>query len=168
MVVDGGRGQLHIAQEVLEELDIQGVALAAIAKDRRRENAAMVRERIRARLEDRLEDHEQIEERGFDSVWLPGRKSGIAVKGAASPLAILARLRDEAHRFAVGYHRSRRTKQTIRSELTDIRGVGPKTVRKLFDGFGSVAALKRASADEIVKKARISRATAERIVEKLK
>lgn len=167
MVVDGGRGQLRMAMEVMQDLGVEDVALAAIAKDRKRERAARVRHRVRAKLSGKEEADPADEEQGYDSVWLPGKKSGIAVRGAASPLALISHLRDEAHRFAVRYHRKLRSGATIRSELTQIHGVGPATTRKLLDAFGSVRGVREATADEIALKAHVGRALAERIREHL-
>jgi excinuclease ABC subunit C len=61
----------------------------------------------------------------------------------------LQRIRDEAHRFAIAYHRSLRAKQTIQTELTDIKGIGPKTAKKLLLTFGSAAKVRAASQDEL-------------------
>jgi excinuclease ABC subunit C len=166
MVVDGGRGQLRMAVEVLEELGIEDVALAAIAKDRRRLAAARARGRVRARLAGGS-DRDEPEDRPADSVWLPGRKNGIAVKGPASPLALLSRVRDEAHRFAVSYHRKLRSKRMVESELTRIRGVGPVTAGKLLRAFGSVDGVRGASAEQIAERASVPASTARRVAEHL-
>jgi excinuclease ABC subunit C len=64
-------------------------------------------------------------------------------------LHLVQQIRDEAHRFAVTFHRTRRAARTLTSELTAIRGVGPKTVTKLLTHFGSLAAVRSASDDEL-------------------
>lgn len=67
----------------------------------------------------------------------------------SAALQLIQQIRDEAHRFAVSRHRRRRAKRTIRTELTDLAGIGPKTARKLLRAFGSVAGVRRASEDEL-------------------
>ena len=73
------------------------------------------------------------------------------------------RLRDEAHRFAVAYHRLLRSKALTRSVLEEIPGVGPKKRRKMLKAFGSLKALKKAGADEIARRSGVDAATARRV-----
>jgi excinuclease ABC subunit C len=156
LLVDGGKGQLGIAREVVRELNIEGVSLAAIAKDRRRERAAEARRKVKERLGETVKQ----EERTYDTVYTPGSMTGIAVRGPTSPLTLLVALRDEAHRFAVTYHRKLRSKKTIKTALTDVPGVGPATARKLLKAFGSVARIRTASADQLVEAGASRRAAA--------
>jgi len=99
---------------------------------------------------------------GHDTVYLPGRVTGIPVRGA-SPFSLLLRLRDEAHRFAVSYHRKVRSRESLSTALPRIPGVGPATARKLLAAFGSVAGIRAATEDEIVS-AGVPRPLAARII----
>jgi excinuclease ABC subunit C len=151
LVVDGGKGQLGIAREVIRELGVEGVALAAIAKDRHRQEAAEVRRRVKERIATEAGDRVRDDpERTFDTVYLPGRTTGIPVRGPASPLTLLVKLRDEAHRFAVGYHRKLRSRTSLGSRLTDIPHVGPVTAKKLVKALGSLKRIRAASEQELV------------------
>jgi len=144
LVVDGGKGQLGIAREVIRELGIEGVALAAIAKDRRRREAAEVRRRVKERIASEAGDRVKDEpEKTYDTIYLPGRATGLPVRGPTSPLTLIVKLRDEAHRFAVSYHRKVRSKQSLGSRLTDIPHVGPATARRLLRAMGSLRPLGR-------------------------
>ncbi len=162
LVVDGGKGQLGIAREVVRELGVEGVALASIAKDRRRQEAAEARRRVKERLAaeggDRVREQEQ--ERTYDTVYLPGRATGLPVRGPTSPLTLIVKLRDEAHRFAVGYHRKVRSKASLGSRLTDIPHVGPATARRLLKALGSLASIRRASEEQLVEAGASRRAAA--------
>ena len=147
LVVDGGKGQLGIAREVIRELGVEGVALASIAKDRRRQEAAEARRRVRERLGDRVREEP---ERSYDTVYLTGRTTGLPVRGPTSPLTLLVKLRDEAHRFAIDYHRKVRSRQSLGSRLTDIPLVGPATATKLLRALGSLKRIRSASEQELV------------------
>ncbi len=119
VLVDGGLGQLHAAAEVLHGLGITDQTLVALAK----------REEM---------------------LYVYGREDEPVVLDHHSPaLHLVQQIRDEAHRFAVTFHRTRRAARTLTSELTAIRGVGPKTVTKLLTHFGSLAAVRSASDDEL-------------------
>lgn len=123
-IIDGGRGQLGAAVKVAEELGIE-INLLAIAKGENR-NA------------------------GGETLYIPG-KDPIILEKNDPVLFFLERLRDEAHRFAIGSHRHKRTKETITSELNNIAGIGPKRRRMLLQHFGSVKAVKDASLSELKK-----------------
>lgn len=137
LLLDGGKGQLGMAMGVLKGLS-PGMrpAVAALAKGRRG-------------MPDRL--------------YLPGRKNPVNFKPRDPALLLLMRLRDEAHRFAVTYHRLLRKKALTRSILEEIPGVGPKRRKSLFKVFGSLAALKKAGAEEIAGRAGLDMATAQRV-----
>lgn len=131
VLVDGGIGQLHAAAQALEELGILNQPLAAIAK----------REEI---------------------LYVLGREDEPVVLDRMSPvLHLIQMIRDEAHRFAVSFHRQRRDARTLRSELLSIPGVGPKTVEKLLREVGSLAAVRAASEDDLARV--VGRAAARRI-----
>ena len=123
VVVDGGAGQLSVAGEVFADLGVRDVALAAVAKGPER---AAGRERI----------------------YLPGR-APIMLPPSDPVLYFLQRLRDEAHRFAIGAHRTRRSRDLRRSELDEILGVGSKRKRALLHRFGSVRAVADAGLQDL-------------------
>ncbi len=117
VVVDGGRGQLSVAERVLAEagLDLPVIGLAK-----------------------RLEE-----------VYLPGQPEPLLIPRGSEALFVLQHIRDEAHRFAITYHRSKRGRRALRSELDDIPGVGAVRKKALMKRFGSVARLRTASVEEI-------------------
>jgi excinuclease ABC subunit C len=116
VLIDGGLGQLHAAAQALESLEIINQPLAAIAK----------REEI---------------------IYVYGQEDDPVVLDHHSPLLHLVQMiRDEAHRFAVTFHRKRRQMRDRRTELLDIPGVGQNTTRRLLEHFGSVQAVKQADA----------------------
>ncbi len=108
LVVDGGKGQLNVALEVLRELEINEVDAVGLAK-MRVERAPQSPELVRS------------EER----VFLPGRKNPVVLRRNSNALFLLQRVRDEAHRFAITYHRQLRRRERLRSVLDSIPGVGP-------------------------------------------
>jgi excinuclease ABC subunit C len=130
LVIDGGPGQVHRAEEVLDELQVDDVMILGIAKGPSRKP-------------------------GLEKFILGGTEVRIPPQGDA--FMLLQQIRDEAHRFAITGHRQRRQKSRRRSELDDIAGVGPKRRRELLSHFGAVAALKGASVEEIAKVPGISR-----------
>jgi excinuclease ABC subunit C len=81
-----------------------------------------------------------------EEIFVPGRAEPIRLERSAPALQLIQRLRDEAHRFALGRHRGRRARRTVRTELTDIPGIGPETSRKLLRRFGSAQGVRDASA----------------------
>jgi excinuclease ABC subunit C len=119
IVVDGGKGQLSAAVEVLEELELMdAVDVIGLAK--------------------RLEE-----------VFLPYKKDSILIPKTSPSLRILQQLRDEAHRFAITFHREKRSKRTLKSDLTTIPGIGETTSKKLLRTFGSVQSVRHASQTEL-------------------
>lgn len=119
VLIDGGLGQLHAAAQALAELEILNQPLASIAK----------REEI---------------------LFVQGREDEPVVLDHHSPvLHLIQRIRDEAHRFAVSFHRQRRSGRELTSELRSIPGVGPRTAQKLLEHFGSVSALKSVGEAEL-------------------
>ncbi len=124
LLIDGGPGQLRRALEVLDELQVEGVLVLAIAKGVGRKPGL---------------------ERFFTAT------GQVAITPRSDAFHLLQHLRDEAHRFAVTGHRQRRRQQRRRSELDGIPGVGPKRRRELLTRFGSLSALRGASPEEIAK-----------------
>ena len=113
IMVDGGKGQLSSAVEILDSLGIKQYNIIGLAK--------------------RLEE-----------VFFPGKQEPESIPKTSSGLRLLQQIRDEAHRFAVTFHRHRRSKRTIKTELTDIKGIGKATAQKLLKALGSVDKIKRA------------------------
>jgi excinuclease ABC subunit C len=111
IMVDGGKGQLSSAVEILNELEFKKYNIIGLAK--------------------RLEE-----------IFLPGNSDPASVPKTSSGLKLLQQVRDEAHRFAITFHRSRRSKRTIQTELTAIKGIGPSTAGILLNKLGSVNAVK--------------------------
>jgi excinuclease ABC subunit C len=136
LIIDGGRGQLARALEVLAELQVDDVFVLGIAKGPSRKP-------------------------GLETFFTDNGEIPIAPQGDAAHL--LQHIRDEAHRFAITGHRQRRQKQRRRSELDDVAGVGPKRRRELLTHFGGLKAVKGASAEEISKVPGISRKLADEI-----
>ena len=132
LVVDGGKGQLNVAVEVMHELGIDAVDVVSLAKMHveRDPRAAAVR-------------------RSEERVFLPGRKNPVVLRRNSTALFLLQRVRDEAHRFAITYHRELRRRERLRSRLEDIEGVGPGRRRALLRHFGSLKRLRAASIDAI-------------------
>jgi excinuclease ABC subunit C len=132
IVVDGGIGQLNILTAVLRELGVEGVQAAGLAKSR-------VERDVR----------EEEVKRSDERIFLPGRKNPVVLRQNSAPLLLLARIRDEAHRFAITYHRKLRNRGTLRSALEEIPGVGEKRRKELLRHFGSVRRLREATREEL-------------------
>lgn len=123
VLIDGGKGQLSAAGEAAREVGLgEDLALASLAKDK--------------------------QGRG-ERVFLPGRSQAIPLLPGTAPFRLLTRVRDEAHRFAIGYHRKLREK--IGSELDSIDGLGPRRRRDLLRHFGSLSAVKQASIEDLTR-----------------
>jgi excinuclease ABC subunit C len=138
ILIDGGKGQLNIAHHVLSELRfLDKVELSSIAKGR--------------------------EEGESDKIYMPGRKNPIPLTKNSQELLFLMRIRDEAHRFAITYHKKLRAKKAFESELDSIRGVGERRRRILLKHFGSVSAIREASIEEISSVPGMNRRIAEEI-----
>jgi excinuclease ABC subunit C len=137
VLIDGGLGQLRVAEEVFAELGITDVALAAIAKGKDR-NA------------------------GRERFFLPGREA-FSLEPGHPVLYFLQRLRDEAHRFAIGGQRAKRSRGIVRSELDSIPGIGSARKKALLTHFGAARAVGEAGVEDIEKVAGISRTVAKRI-----
>jgi len=103
----------------------------------------------------------------LEEVYLPGRPEPLRIARSSEALFVLQHLRDEAHRFAVTYHRSRREKRALASPLDEIPGVGPARKKALLRGFGSLARLQRASEEEIAATPGVGPALARTVHERL-
>jgi excinuclease ABC subunit C len=98
-----------------------------------------------------------------EELFLPGRSDPVVLPATSSALYLVQRLRDEAHRFAITYHRTLRDRRTVKSAFDDLPGVGPKRKRELLKVFGSIKRVREAPVEQIAAVPGISRALAERI-----
>jgi len=137
VLIDGGKGQLEAARTVLNELGIEGVPLVGVAKGVDRDA-------------------------GREMFFIPGREPfRLAPRDPA--LYFIQRLRDEAHRFAIGTHRARRKKDFTKNPLDEIPGIGPQRKRALLLHFGTAKAISRASLDDLSKAPGVNAATAKAV-----
>jgi excinuclease ABC subunit C len=151
VVVDGGIGQLNAAQEIIFELGLAGrFDLLALAKSRTGPAAGSA-----------------TVEKSAERVFLPGRKNPVVLRQNSAPLLLLAAIRDEAHRFAIEYHRKLRGKAGIASGIDSIPGVGPKRRIALLSHFGSLQGLWEAKVEEIAGVTGMNRGLAEKLHEVL-
>jgi excinuclease ABC subunit C len=133
IIVDGGKGQLNAALEILDEFELRdAVAIAGLAK----------RE---------------------EELFVPDQPAPIMLPRTSQGLFLVQRIRDEAHRFAVEYHRRLRGKQGIASQLDQIPGIGPRRRQKLLKTFGSIQAIREASVEELAAVPGMTRSAAEHI-----
>jgi len=136
IIVDGGKGQLNAALEVLKEYGLEDLPVVGLAKKR-------------------------------EEVFVPGRPDPIVLPRHSQALFLLQRIRDEAHRFAIGYHRRLRRKRSLASTLEEIPGIGPKRRRSLLKRFGSIEAIREATVEELAAVEGMNRSAAERVKEYL-
>ncbi|MCY3577883.1 MAG: excinuclease ABC subunit UvrC [bacterium] len=137
LVVDGGKGQLGVAERVLAELGLDGeIFPAGLAKE-------------------------------FEQVYVPGRADPVEIPRPSESLYLLQRIRDESHRFANDYHRQLRGKRMTRSSLDGIAGLGPTRRARLVKELGGVRAVERATLDDLLALGWLPDAVAYSIYEKL-
>lgn len=193
IVIDGGKGQLNRVVAAVQDLGIpvgvEGIDLVSLAKERKdfapRTPTGLSRLRSRAATEpaetvageatpgkiyedwavsdDTSPDADTPTEVRPERVFVPGVKDPIVLQPGSSERFLMERVRDEAHRFAIGHHRKRRAKRSLRSALDEIEGVGPALKRALVRHFGSVAAIRRADVEALAEVKGIGPALAERI-----
>ena len=138
LLVDGGKGQLSVAIDVVRELGLEDeIPVAALAKR-------------------------------FEEVFVPGRSNPVAIPRGSEAMFMLQRIRDEAHRFANGYNALLYRRRMRESLLDDCPGISPAKKRLLLETFGSVARIRAAGAERIAALPGISAKTAEAIVEFLR
>jgi excinuclease ABC subunit C len=106
--------------------------------------------------------------RSNERVFLPGRRNPVVLRQNSAPLLLLARVRDEAHRFAVEYHRTLRRKRTLTSVLDQVSGIGPAKRKALLRAFGSLARLAGATSADLCTVAGITPQLAEAIMQRLR
>src|SRR5581483_2013365 len=140
LIVDGGRPQLNAALEVVDELSI-GVPVIGIAK----------------------ENHGAIGT--YEEIYRVGEQEPLVLPRGSQGLYLLQRIRDEAHRFAITYHRQVRSTRTFKSILDEIPGIGPKRKKALMRHFGSARAIAAATLEELAAVEGIGRDVAEKVKE---
>jgi excinuclease ABC subunit C len=118
VIIDGGKGQVSAAKEVLDDQGLHDLPLASLAKER-------------------------------EELFLPGVSEPILLSPTSPALYLVQRLRDEAHRFAITYHRALRSKASVRSAFDELPGVGPKRKRALLRVFGSIKQVRDAPVEQI-------------------
>ena len=136
VIIDGGKGHLSAALEVLLELGLDDIPLAALAKEN-------------------------------EWLFLPHTSEPIALPRNSQGLYLVQRIRDEAHRFAITYHRNLRSKSSLRSSIDLVTGIGPKRKRMLLRRFGSIQGIKDAPVDEIAAVPGLTRSLALRLKQTL-
>ncbi len=136
IVIDGGPGQLGRVQKVFDELNVIGIDLISLAKSRDRSAPAWDR-------------HSDKEVRTAERVFVPGRPEPITLDPRSPALFLLVRIRDEAHRFAITFHRLQKRREGVSSSLDSIAGVGPRKKRALIRHFGSPNAVKLATLEQL-------------------
>ena len=142
LFVDGGKGQLAEAMTVLDELELNWVTVVAVAKGRARRP-------------------------GSERLYVPGRKTPLALPPDSPALLLIQQIRDEAHRFAITGHRQRRGKARRTSALEEIPGLGPKKRRELLRQFGGLQGVIAAGIDDLARTRGIGRTLAETIYNEL-
>jgi excinuclease ABC subunit C len=140
--IDGGKGQLGVAVEVMHEVGLPDVVLLGIAKGEERKP-------------------------GLEQLIFPDREQALQLPKDHPGLHLLQQIRDEAHRFAITGHRGRRDKARVQSSLQDISGVGAKRRQKLLTRFGGLSGVIQASAEELAQVEGISKTLAEKIYQEL-
>lgn len=133
IVIDGGKGQLNAAVKVLEEKGKSYLPVVGLAKERTKRNF----------------QGEQVE-RSAERFYLPGRQNPVTFAEGSDAFKILVGLRDEAHRFAIRFHRKRRELKTFASQLDDVKGLGPTLIKRLLTQFGSVEEIRNANLSELL------------------
>ncbi len=146
ILLDGGRGQLNVASEVLKELNIKEVDVISLAKERSLSNYR----------------HRYIEKSG-EKIFHPNYKEPFNFPKNSPIILFLDRIRDEAHRFAITYHKKIRKKETIKSELEDIPGIGKIRRNALLKFFGSIEKIREASEEDLISAPKMNKELAKKV-----
>jgi len=150
LLIDGGRGQLGHAVEAMKPFDVP-VEIAAIAKAK----------------QDKTKARHSIVHKDMDRIYLPGKRMPVYLEQALATTHMVQKIRDEAHRFAITYHRKLRSKKGLTSPLEKVRGIGKTRRLLLLKHFSSIDAIRKASIDEIASLKGINRRVAEDLKMKL-
>jgi excinuclease ABC subunit C len=142
IIIDGGKGQLGAAMEILCELNLD-IPTIGVAKEQGSHT--------------KMNTAEQI--------FIPGSSDPIILPRTSQALYLIQRIRDEAHRFSITYHRKLRSDRTFKSVLDEIPGIGPKRKQALLKHFGSIHAISVASIDELAALDGMTRDAAEKVKE---
>jgi excinuclease ABC subunit C len=134
VIIDGGKGQLNAAVQVMRELGVYQIPAVGLAKR-------------------------------FEEIFVPDEDEPIVLPRGSEALYLVQRVRDEAHRFAITFHRQVRARSAVQSALDTIPGIGPKRKKALLKKFGSVKAIREAEVDEIASTVGFTRALAEKVKE---
>ncbi len=141
-VIDGGKGQLGAATAAMKDAGVTDVDVVGLAKSRLVDAGRMTRRGQRSYRDDRMD-------RSPERVFVPGRKDAIVLRQNSPELFWLTRIRDEAHRFAITFHRRQRTARTLRSELDAVPGIGTERKKALLRQFGSLERIREATVEQI-------------------
>ncbi|MCH7997675.1 MAG: excinuclease ABC subunit C, partial [Chloroflexi bacterium] len=136
VLIDGGKGHLSAALQVMLEMGVADIPLASIAKQ-------------------------------FEEIFRPDSSEPIILPRSSQALYLVQRLRDEAHRFAITFHRQLRKKSGVRSAMDSVPGIGPKRKKALIRHFGSVKGIREAPIDDIAAVVGMTRKLAQQVKEHL-
>jgi excinuclease ABC subunit C len=134
VIIDGGKGQLNAAVQVMRELGVYQIPAVGLAKR-------------------------------FEEIFVPDEEEPIVLPRGSEALYLVQRIRDEAHRFAITFHRQVRARSAVQSALDTIPGIGPKRKKALLKKFGSVKAIREADVNEIASTVGFTRALAAKVKE---
>jgi len=143
-VIDGGKGQLSAALEILKEYDLD-CELISLAKQKSSKGQITKEERV----------------------FFVGKLNSQVLSKYSLTYRILTHIRDEAHRFAITRHRKKRTSQAMHSTLLEIKGLGPQTHKRLLEKFKGIEKIKKSSVEELMKEGKVSERIAKDILKKL-
>ncbi len=143
LIVDGGKGHLNVALKVMADLNIINVDIISVAKEQGRHDKGITAEQV----------------------FLPNVKDPVFLRPTSPILYLLQQIRDEAHRFAITFHRKRRSKTTLSSEIEGLTGIGPVKRKRLLRHFGSVKKLAEASEEDLKQLSWLSQANRQTLMQ---
>ena len=158
LMMDGGRGQVNIALEVLRELQLE-IPVCGMVKDDNHRTRGLYYQNVEIPIDRHSEGFQLINRtRGlyYENVEIP-------IDRSSEGFRLITRIQDEAHRFAIEYHRSLRGKEQVRSVLDDIKGIGPARRKSLMRTFKTIEAVREASVEELEAAPQMNRAAAEAV-----
>lgn len=142
IVIDGGKGQLNVATAVLRDVGLDELDVVSVAKDKSAWEAGTLK---------------------LEKVYLPNVKDAVGLRRHSPVRFLLERVRDEAHRFAIAYHKQVRRKAQFASVLDEVAGIGPTRKQALLRHFGSVARIRAATLDELAAAPKMTAAAAQAV-----